>query len=102
MGLNGRQIHDKIVERKDRQAEVKREAMAGSYDPPPLLAGLTPLSAIQPPRLVSDAQKKRNVLDKIATIERVLRNCKLTPAERERLAENLEGAEEILGVTCII
>ena len=49
----------------------------------------TPLSAIQPPRLVSDAQKKRNVLDKIATMERVLKNSRLTPQERERLENTL-------------
>ena len=93
----GKQIHGFIKDRKDRENLVRTETQVGSYDPPPLLAGLTPLSDIQPPRLISDAQKKRNVLDKIATIERVLRNSKLTPAERERLAGNLEELKKSWG-----
>jgi hypothetical protein len=98
--LSGEEIRMIISARKDAEKLARIEAQVGILrEPPPLLRGLddlTPLSDIKP-RLVSDAQKKRNVLDKIATIERVLRNSQLTASERARLERNLEELKKSLG-----
>lgn len=90
MKLTGKHVHDLIAERKEKQARVRTELHAGELrNPPPLLIGLEPVSAILPRLKLSAAQKRRNTQDAITTLERMLRNQQLEPKERQRLEQQL-------------
>ena len=90
MGLTGKEIHAMIKDRKEAEKQARIETQVGTYrPPPPLFAGLTHVSEIKPPRIPSEAQKKRNLQDNAATLERMLRNPNMIRTEREKLERQL-------------
>ena len=87
MPLTNHQKYELIRERKEREARVKAELNAGTRnDPPPLLVGLEPVSAILPRLWIT----KRDKLEAVTMLERVLKNSHLKPSERKRLEEKLK------------